>query len=52
MEKKKRKEPGAHCSCMHQDPLVTCILLCYAKVMANSCLKITKQDAMNHAWAV
>ena len=30
------REPGTHCLCMHQVPLVTCILLCYTKITVNS----------------
>ena len=32
------REPGTHCSCMLQVPLVTCILLRYTKVNGNFCL--------------
>ena len=32
------KEPGTHCSCMRQVPLVTCILFHYTKIMVNFCL--------------
>ena len=32
------REPGTFCSCMHQVPLVTCILLCYTKINGNFCL--------------
>ena len=30
------REPGTHCLHMHQVPLLTCILLCYTKVIVNS----------------
>ena len=32
------REPGTHCSRMHQVPLVTCILLRYTKITVNCCL--------------
>ena len=32
------REPGKHCSRMHQVPLVTCILLRYTKINGNFCL--------------
>ena len=33
-----KREPGTHCSRMHQVPLVTCILLHYTKITVNFCL--------------
>ena len=31
------REPGTHCLCMCEVPLVTCILLRYTKIMVNFC---------------
>ena len=35
---KEEREPGTHCLCMHQVPLVTYILLRYSKITVNFCL--------------
>ena len=37
-----KKELGRHCSCMLQDLLVTCILLCCTKITVNFCLLLER----------
>ena len=51
------REPGTHCSCMRQVPLVTCILLRYTKIMVNFCLPPERPHCMvilpvGHIWAI
>ena len=51
------KEPGTHCSRMHQVPLVTCILLRYTKTNGNFCLPAERPQCkiilpVRHLWAV
>ena len=41
------REPGIHCLCMRQVPLVTCILLRYTKITVNFCLPAERPHA---AW--
>ena len=41
------REPGTHCSCMRQVPLVTCILLRYTKIMVNFCLPPERSHCMD-----
>ena len=40
------REPGTHCLCMHQVPLVTCILLLYTKINRNFSMSMFANNAL------